>query len=46
MSVTMGEGIDRFSVTFSAGMERFVGRYPRLQGVCRAGEMLRFSLAD
>ncbi|MFL6843713.1 MAG: hypothetical protein ACJ8ER_02395 [Allosphingosinicella sp.] len=33
-------------LAFSAGMERFIGAYPRLDGIDPGGPLLRFRLAD
>jgi hypothetical protein len=35
-----------WSVTFSSGIERFIGSYPRLDGVECDGPLLEFSLLD
>jgi hypothetical protein len=43
--VLMGRGEQRFSVSISAGMEKFIGRYPRVEGACPAGEVLKFTPA-
>ena len=32
-------------LTFSAGIERFIGAYPRVEGLCREGELLRYARA-
>ena len=33
-------------VTFSPGVERFIGHYPRLDGIARGGPLLTFGPAD
>ena len=33
-------------LTVSAGMERFIGHYPRLDGFDSGGPLLRFRVAD
>lgn len=32
-------------LTFSAGIERFIGAYPRVEGLCAEGELLRYARA-
>lgn len=32
-------------LTFSAGIERFIGAYPRVAGLCAEGELLRYARA-
>jgi len=33
-------------LTFSAGVERFIGYYPRVDGIEADGPLLRFRIAD
>ncbi|HEX8238213.1 MAG TPA: hypothetical protein VF574_00555 [Allosphingosinicella sp.] len=33
-------------LTVSAGMERFIGYYPRVEGLDSGGPLLRFKVAD
>jgi len=33
-------------LTVSAGVERFIGHYPRLDGIDAGGPLLHFSVAD
>jgi hypothetical protein len=33
-------------LTLSAGMERFIGYYPRVDGLDAGGPLLRFGIAD
>ncbi|HEX6376331.1 MAG TPA: hypothetical protein VFZ91_11495 [Allosphingosinicella sp.] len=33
-------------LTLSAGMERFIGYYPRVDGIDSGGPLLRFRVAD
>ena len=33
-------------LTVSAGMERFIGYYPRVDGIDAGGPLLRFRIAD
>lgn len=32
-------------VTFSVGIERFIGVYPRLDGICPPGKLLKYKRA-
>ena len=33
-------------VTFSPGVERFIGRYPRVKGLCPPGQLLHFGARE
>lgn len=44
MSVRIGAGDE--ATTFSAGIERFIGPYARLEGVCAPGQVLKFKRLD
>lgn len=35
-----------WKLTLSAGMERFIGHYPRVDGLDAGGPLLRFRVAD
>lgn len=35
-----------WTLTASAGMERFIGRYPRVDGLNPGGPLLRFRMSD
>jgi hypothetical protein len=35
-----------WTLTVSAGMERFIGFYPRLDGIASDGPLLRYRVAD
>jgi hypothetical protein len=35
-----------WTLNVSAGMERFIGYYPRVDGIDAAGPLLRFRIAD
>lgn len=41
--LSIGEGDTAFHVGFTPGIERFIGVYPRLDGLCPAGKLLKFS---
>lgn len=40
-----GDG-SAWPLVFSAGIERFIGAYPRVEGLCREGELLRYARID
>ena len=44
-TLSIGEGEGAFHVSFTPGIERFIGVYPRLDGLCPAGKLLKFNRA-
>lgn len=44
--VLVGDGEREWTLTVSAGMERFIGFYPRLEGIASDGPLLRYRVAD
>lgn len=44
--VLVGPDEGEWTLTVSAGMERFIGFYPRLEGIASDGPLLRYRVAD
>ena len=42
MALTIDDGVQPFTISFSSGVEQFIGRYPRLDGLCPPGRLLSF----
>ena len=42
----LADGGGPWRLTLSAGMERFIGYYPRVDGLDAGGPLLRFGIAD
>jgi hypothetical protein len=47
VELVLVDGDEReWTLTVSAGMERFIGFYPRLDGIVSEGPLLRYRVAD